>query len=180
MKKRQEKILIQEKTVIFMYDKKYYKSESGIFVCDENNSLLEFYPSMHNLTDNKEIEHLIIPEGVERIERENFFAHRTLKMVIIPESVVMMNDFAFGNSNIDILCLSEKYMYTRHYGRQFKCATVNRLFIPEKFYIDSQDPCFFGQFSFCRGYFEFHKVNKTFVYSERESGKLPKKFIEIK
>ncbi len=85
----------------------------------------------------KVVERFELPEGLESIGKISYryennqscvFADCILPSVVIPESVGMIGDFAFGHSNINTLQLPDSLC--SKYGRQFKDSYIGVLRLP--------------------------------------------------
>lgn len=151
----------------------YLRNESGLFECNDQGKLLNFFPDSKNLMDKTKVKEiyrlggkifkdyyrpcvytLIIPEGVTTFECDFFrgglvndiirfpstlrqigsnyedcvFAGSFLPEVIIPRTVKMIGNFAFGASHIKRLVFEDDMQCM--YARQFKESVIEELVIP--------------------------------------------------
>lgn len=105
---------------------KILKNESGLFECDENGKLLEFYPDSRNLIDEAKIREtytfgksyykpcvhsLVIPEGVTALEREFFSGGFVKDQIQFPQTLVSLGDKwnpgVFSNSCLPEIIISD-------------------------------------------------------------------------
>ena len=86
---------------------KIIKNESGLFECDDDGKLLNFYPDSHNLIDETIVREtytfgksyykpcvhsLIIPEGVTSLEHDFFRGGLVQDDILLPSSLVSLGD----------------------------------------------------------------------------------------
>ncbi|MCD8109956.1 MAG: leucine-rich repeat domain-containing protein [Clostridiales bacterium] len=123
------------------------------------------------------------PNGADS---EGVFADCRLPTVILPESLKLLGIFAFGNSEIDTLCLPANYRSWRCTKfRAMKGARVKHLFIPDVF--STAEIVRFNEGMKGRPDFsalimrdiELGPSECTMVYREKEEGTLPQDFISL-
>lgn len=141
-------------------------NSSGTFWLDERGVLQDFCCAPENNADvcapenTRKLYTLQIPEGVTGLKAMAFryytvleqltlpgslefmeacvLANCNLPEVVIPGSLQVLGDFAFGASRLRALWLPESPVW--EYGRQFKESTIGTLFLSRKFRDESCNP----------------------------------------
>ena len=134
------------------HSKSILKSESGLFECDANGRLLNFYPDINNIVDPSDvnglqiIKHyspsvrtLLIPEGVVSLP-PNFFRGGFIQdSVVFPKSLTMLgSEFAsdvFAQASVPDITIPET---VSSIGRNaFASSNIRSLYIPKMFNYDN-------------------------------------------
>lgn len=123
------------------------KSESGIFICDKTGMVLNFYPSIDNIINEKIIDknspshytpvikHLIIPKGVTSFVGD-FFRHGYVDQCIkFPDTIECIGDSSnkcvFANTHLPIVEIPESVRLIGHFA--FGNATIDSVIFPKGF-----------------------------------------------
>lgn len=98
-----------------------FRSESGVFECDDDGKLLQFYPDINNLLDEPEIRYrniygkiyfipsvhsLVIPEGVTCIGDDFFRCGLVKDVIVFPKSLKAIGYCAFADSSLPDVAIS--------------------------------------------------------------------------
>jgi hypothetical protein len=163
---------------------KYY-SESGKFLCI-NGIAHTFEPAISNIVKgyNAVVKTLIVPSGVKGFasnfcrglivqdifilsdtvesigddsENSCVFANTKLPEVAIPETVIMIGDFAFGNSNIKELIINART--SSPYLRQFKGSTIGKVYLPYEHIAQMKNDWIQDKYGFYRNFYMHCRCN---------------------
>lgn len=98
-----------------------FRNESGAFECDDDGTLMQFYPDINNLLDEPEIRYrniygkvhfkpsvhsLIIPEGVTCIGEDFFRCGLVKDVIVFPKSLKAIGYCAFADSSLPDVVIS--------------------------------------------------------------------------
>jgi hypothetical protein len=85
------------------------------------------------------------------------FANTSLPEVVIPETVEMIGDFAFGNSNIKELVINAKT--SSPYLRQFKGSTIGKVYLPYEHIAQMKNDWIQDKYGFYRNFYMHCRCN---------------------